>query len=149
MRFALLVVVFFLCFETAPPAFGRTTTTNVAELNRALRQVRSELGTLDSRLDGQSEARDRQADAFDAATKQIEVVNAALAIILALGGIGATLLALRWVQSYTRAQVQTRIDSTLRQVGSATFDREARDLREEYETKFAELYSRYNRLIDK
>lgn len=113
------------------------------------RQLRERINALEIKLAAQEEARDRQADAFDAATRQVEVVNSALAIILALGGIGATLLGLRWVRSYTEQRVAEQIDKTFREAGTAIFDREAAALVQTYDAKFADAYSRYHGLIER
>ncbi len=112
-------------------------------------QIRAQVQRMQAKLDAEQEARDRQADAFDAATQQVEVVNAALAVVLALGGIGATVLGLRWVRSYTEQRVAARIDETIRDAGTELFTKEAARLTSEYDEKFAAAYSKYHGLVER
>ena len=50
---------------------------------------------IQAELNAQHEARDRQADAFDAAVSRIEAINEAMVILIALAGLGASLVAIR------------------------------------------------------
>jgi hypothetical protein len=102
---------------------------------------------LEYQLQAQQEARNRQAEAFDAAVREIELMNGALILVITVGGIGATLLTLNWVRDYAKTQMDRKIDEAVRVAGSATFAREAAALREEYDEKFAKAYEDYRALI--
>jgi hypothetical protein len=115
----------------------------------ALASQKAQLIRLQAELDAQREARDRQADSFDAAVSRIEMVNEALVVILAIAGIAGGLLAIRWVRSLARDQVAEQIGSAIRETGEEIFEADARDLREEYEEKFAQQYKYYKRQTNK
>jgi hypothetical protein len=106
------------------------------------------LTRLEAELDAQAEARDRQADAFDAAISRIEVVDGALVGIIALAAVLGALLAIRWVRELAHRQIAAQIEMTVEERGGMMFEEEAAELREEYDEKFATLYRRYHRLVD-
>jgi hypothetical protein len=106
------------------------------------------LTRLEAELDAQAEARDRQADAFDAAISRIEVVDGALVAIIALAAVLGALLAIRWVRELAHRQIAAQIETTVEERGGMMFEEEAAELREEYDEKFATLYRRYHRLVD-
>jgi hypothetical protein len=104
---------------------------------------------LEAQLEAQQEARDRQADAFDAATARVELINGALVAVLALAGILGTLLAMRWVREFAENQMADQLDTAVRDMGREIFKADSDTLVEEYEAKFAELYQRYERLVER
>lgn len=103
---------------------------------------------IQTELNDEAEARDRQANAFDAAVSRIEMVNGALVAIIALAGVGGSLLAVRWVRSLARDQVAAQINSAVQDVGKEIFEADSEKLCDEYEKKFADLYRQYNRLVE-
>jgi hypothetical protein len=107
------------------------------------------LHELEAQLDAQQEARDRQADAFDAAATRVELINGAVVIVLALAGIFGTLLAMRWVREFAEKQIADQIDTAIRDMGREIFEAESAALVDKYETKFAEQYRRYERLVER
>lgn len=124
-------------------AFPATMGADAEEL-RVERALQQKLISLEARLDAQEEARDRQADAFSAATSRIEIVNGALVGLIALAGVLGFLLAIRSVRQLAHAQVETAIE----RAGKEIFEADSAELREEYDEKFAALYRRYHQLVD-
>lgn len=112
-----------------------------ASLERRLTRVEAELGA-------QAEARDRQADAFDAATSRIEIVNGALVGTIALATLLGAMLALRWVRELAERRIAAQVETVVRQTGREVFEADSAELREAYDEKFAELYRRFKRLVE-
>lgn len=107
-------------------------------------QVR--LARIETRLADENQAAERQADAFDAAAKRIEIVNAAVVLVIALAGLGGSILAIKWVRHTAHEQIATQVAAAVEDTGKEAFEVEAAALRDDYETKFAALYRRYSRL---
>lgn len=107
------------------------------------------LAQVEAELDAQREARDRQADAFEAAVSQIELVNATLVAFLALAGIFTALMATRWVRDFTEKLMKDRVDQAIQKVGREVFAANSDALTTEYEAKFAQLYQRYEELVER
>jgi hypothetical protein len=108
---------------------------------------RERLLKVEAELTAQTEARNRQADAFDAATTRIEMVNSLLVAVIALAGIGGSLLAIRWVRSLAQDQVADQVAKAVDDIGHKTFEAKADVLSVEYDRKFADLYREYHKLV--
>jgi hypothetical protein len=102
------------------------------------------LAKVETRLEDQIAAADRQGEAFDAAASRIEMVNAALVAVIALAGLGGAILAAKWVRQTAQEQIAVQVE----QAGQKVFEAEAASLRDEYEEKFAALYRRFKRLTE-
>jgi len=102
------------------------------------------LAKVETRLEDQTEAGDRQGEAFDAAVDRVEIVNAALVAVIALAGLAGGILAVKWVRQTAQEQISTQVEKA----GEKVFEAEASALRDQYEEKFADLYRRYKRLTD-
>lgn len=100
-------------------------------------------------LDAQEEARDRQADAFSAAASRMEFVNAVLVGLITLAALAGALLAIRWVRQLAHRIIEAQIETEVDRKGTEIFESVSTELRAEYDEKFAELYRRFNRLVDK
>lgn len=110
--------------------------------------LRERLLEVEATLGAQREARDRQADAFDAAVARIEFVNGFLVVVLALAGIGGSLLAIRWVRSLAREQVAEQIPSAVGELGREIFEKDSTALCAKYDDLFADLYRQYHELVE-
>jgi hypothetical protein len=102
---------------------------------------------MQAELDAQAEARARQADAFEAAATRIEMVNLAVAIFVGLLALGATLLGIGIIRRFAREQVEAQSTKILQDAGTQIFETESAALRREYDTKFANLYRRFERVV--
>lgn len=103
---------------------------------------------VEAELAAQSEARDRQADAFDAATSRIEMIDGLLVAVIALAGIGGSLLAIRWVRSLAKDQVAEQVATAVDDVGHKIFEAKASAFQAEVDAKFADLYREYHKLVE-
>jgi len=112
------------------------------------RRLERRLSRVEARLDAEREARDRQADAFDAAASRIEIVNGVLVGLITLAGVLGALLALRWVRQLAHKQIVAQVEMAVAQKGEEIFEADSATLRAEYDGKFADLYRRYHRLFD-
>lgn len=83
-----------------------------------------------------------------AASSRIEYLAFVLVVVLTLAAIGAGVLTIRWVQDSAKEQVQKQVKASVEETGEEVFEQEARALREEYEEKFAELYRRFERVVE-
>ncbi|HEX5762399.1 MAG TPA: hypothetical protein VFY04_04680 [Solirubrobacterales bacterium] len=102
------------------------------------------LAKVEAKLEAQSEAADRQGDAFEAAVSRIEMVNAALVAVIALAGLGGSILAVKWVRQVAQDQISIQVE----RAGEKVFEAEAASLRDRYEDQFAALYRRFKRLTE-
>ena len=109
--------------------------------------VGARLLKVEAALEAQHEARDRQADAFDAAVARMEFLNAVLVAVIAIAGIGGSLLAIQWVRQVAHNQVAAQIDSVIRDTGKEIFEAHSSALRDEFEEKFSRQYLEYERLL--
>jgi hypothetical protein len=138
--FLVMGMVVTLCLAAHPiPARAESATAPPVNLR---------LVKLEAALAAQHEARDRQADAFDAAVSRMEFINAALAAFIAIAGIGGSLLAIRWIRAVAREQVAAQIDSAIHQTGQQIFEARSEMLRDEFEEKFSRQYAEYEKLLD-
>jgi uncharacterized protein HemX len=110
--------------------------------------LQERLVRLETQLEAEQEAHDRQADAFDATISRIEFLAFALVVVLTLAAIVAGILTIRWVQDSAKEQVQQQVKANVEETGEEVFATEARALREEYEEKFADLYRRFARVVE-
>lgn len=137
------VVGLLACAALLLPAAANATSRDSLPPADQLRLVR-----IETKLSDQTEAADRQGEAFDAAVNRIEIVNLALVCVIALAGVGGSILAVRWVRHEAREQIAGQVKTVVQQAGENIFESEAASLREEYEDKFTTLYRRYQRLAD-
>lgn len=121
-----------------------------AEVGGLARERRLERRVLELEVqqDAQKEARDRQADAFSAATSRIEIVNGALVGLITLAAVLGALLAIRWVRQLAHRLVEAQIETAIDQKGREVFEAVSTEMRREYDDKFTELYRKFNRLVD-
>lgn len=140
------VFVAVLAVVGAQPAFALAAPS--APETQTGRRLGARLVRLEADLDAQAEARDRQADAFDAAVSRIEMVNSMLIAVIALAGIGGSLLAIRWVRSLARDQVAEQISNAVGDTGREIFKAESDALAAEYDQKFADIYRQYHELVE-
>lgn len=136
----IIAVALALACTTLVPVSAQASTGDL-QLDRRLIRLEAETAA-------QAEARARQADAFNAAATRMEFVNGALVAVIALAGIGGSLLAIRWVRSLAHDQVEAQIDSAIRETGESIFERDAKDLRNEYEEKFTRLYREFQETFE-
>lgn len=142
MRIAIALLAFFVLITMSEGALAQTTPTSRKP------GLQERLIRVETQLEDEQEAHDRQADAFDAAISRIEYLAFALVVVLTLAAIVAGVLTIRWVQDSAKEQVRKQVKTTVEESGEEVFATEARALREEYEDKFAELYQRFARVVE-
>ncbi len=76
------------------------------------------------------------------------MVNSMLIAVIALAGIGGSLLAIRWVRSLARDQVAEQISNAVGDTGREIFKAESDALAAEYDQKFADIYRQYHELVE-
>ncbi|HEX3241139.1 MAG TPA: hypothetical protein VHR18_13515 [Solirubrobacterales bacterium] len=115
----------------------------------AIAHLKLRIIQLEAQVNAEQEARDRQADAFDATVSRIEFANGALVAFIAIAGIGGGLLTIRWVRSFAADQVNAQLSSAIEERGDRIFEAKALALHDEYEERFSEQYVRFKRLTDR
>jgi hypothetical protein len=139
-----LAVCLMAAFALGAPAMASASTTE----SGGGPSLRWQVMRLQARLDAQSEARDRQADAFDAAASRMEVVNGALVGAITLAAVLGSLLAIRWVRQLAHQQIASQVETAMNDIGREVFEADSAALRSEYDEKFASLYRRYHQLVE-
>jgi hypothetical protein len=142
MRTAIVLLAFFAVITMSEGALAQTPP--------ATRKpgIQERLIRVETQLEDEQEAHDRQADAFNAAISRIEYLAFALVVALTLAAIVAGILTIRWVQDSAKEQIRRQVKTTVEESGEEVFATEARALRDEYEDQFAELYQRFARVVE-
>ena len=108
-------------------------------------QLQNQIGLLRLQVQDARQEESSQTNSFTAASTAITIASGAVVVLLTLGGVLATVLGYRFVKTEVSKIFENRVDVAIREHGQEVFGREAGALREEWDTKFADLYEQARR----
>jgi hypothetical protein len=143
----ILIVLFFGAMAlTVAPATCWSASASESSLAHEVAGLRSQVHELGVKLEGQDQTDSSQASAFNADAIAITAAAGVSLLLVTAGGLAAAFLGYKSIQRQARDHLDAKVDASIHSHGEEIFEREAQELRQQYDAKFAEAYERYNRL---